>query len=49
MICAVINARRLSFVWSAVPRNVANLPSPPRWRMRAGAHHNDNNVPERAA
>jgi len=37
----VLNARRVSFNWTALPRNIANVPAAPRWRMRSGAAAND--------
>lgn len=46
---AVINARRLSFAASRMAPRPANAPTQPRWRMRAGAHHNDNATPLEAA
>jgi hypothetical protein len=46
---AVINARRLSFAASRMTPRPANAPSPPCWRMRSGAYHNDNHTPLEAA
>jgi len=38
----VLRARRIHFAWTRLPREIANAPQQPRWRMRAGVHQNDN-------